>query len=399
VAGDRTPAAEPRLGLDPRPAAVHRTRRFRFLFLPITALALAGVITPVVSGNITLPAHSTVLLDGETGSKSVFFQDPDVQRFLMKHHIQVRVRESGSQEIAGHSLDSYDFAFPSGLPAALSITDTRRRNGAFVKAYGPFVSPLVLATYREYARTLEDHGVVTAQPGQGDTPYYYTLHLHEFLNLVSAKTSWDTLGIGNYGLTNGRNVLARTSNICKTNAALSYVGIVAYDRSPGRDHIPLNHDEAIALGKDITPLLVGQGLPGENLDKLYLTPEGKSVPIVVMYEHQYLAYQIAQAQAGKPDPERVLLYPDVAFQTEPEFIALNDRGIELGDLLADPELRRRATELGFRVVDPTASGQLAAFLTSRGVPAPPVTGNVTTASLPAVEQLTDLRTEVGKCAR
>lgn len=49
-----------------------------------------------------------MLLEGYAGSKAAFFYDPDVRRILMAHHLQVRVTELGSREIAGQDLDRLD---------------------------------------------------------------------------------------------------------------------------------------------------------------------------------------------------------------------------------------------------------------------------------------------------
>lgn len=268
------------------------------------------------------------------------------------------------------------------------------------KVYEPFISPLVVATFREYAQVLQDHGVVEPQSGQDPSnPIYYTLHLHKFLDLVAGQKSWNSLGIERHGPPNSKSILAQTSDVCRANHAGTWLGLVAFDRSPNPDHVPHSDTEALDLARQIKPLLTGQGFPGFSLDQGYLSPDGKTIaPVAVMYEHQYLAHQIDyKARTGHVDTQRVVLYPDVAFQTQPEFIALKNTGERLGELLnTDPSLRRRATELGFRLVDPTdftEHGRLAEFLASRGLPAP--ANNFATANLPDPKYLEKMIKEVG----
>ncbi|MER5523575.1 hypothetical protein ABT075_03040 [Streptomyces sp. NPDC002677] len=60
-------------------------------------------------------------------------------------------------------LKGMDVVFPSGQPAAKMILD--RQQGVSAKSARPFVTPLVLATFREYAETLVKAGVAGPQPG------------------------------------------------------------------------------------------------------------------------------------------------------------------------------------------------------------------------------------------
>jgi len=69
-------------------------------------------------------------------------------------------------------------------------------------------------------------------------------------------------------------------------------------------------------------------------------------------------------------------------------------------LTTDPDLRRRALELGFRVLDPTGtdtSDQLSRFLTERAVPVPSEHVSDIEAVLPEVPQLERMISVVGGC--
>ncbi|MFD0394397.1 hypothetical protein ACFQ3Z_26960 [Streptomyces nogalater] len=52
-------------------------------------------------------------------------------------------------------------------------------------------------------------------------------------------------------------------------------------------------------------------MPSSEKNETYVSAEGKSIsPIAVIYEHQFLAHQIAARSAtGHVDTGRVLLYP------------------------------------------------------------------------------------------
>jgi hypothetical protein len=147
-------------------------------------------------------------------------------------------------------------------------------------------------------------------------------------------------------------------------------------------------------------------MPESDLFRTYISPEGKSRgPVVVVYEHQYLAYQLDRlARTGEPDIERVLLYPREESLTDPEFIALKQGPADqLAELLAtDPALRNRMKELGYRVFDDTdtvGTEQLFQHLYKHGLQVPR-RDELTRALLPNLDLLERLiDTAAGGCRR
>jgi hypothetical protein len=163
--------------------------------------------------------------------------------------------------------------------------------------------------------------------------------------------------------------------VCSSNSADSYLALVAF--ADNKDSVVADSDQARRVAAEIKPLLSAQGQPdASTADRFtaYLTPDSRAhVPVIVAYEHQYLAYQIQQTVAGRPDTARVLLYPKASFTTQPDFIALTPQAAQLGQLLtSDPDLRRRATELGFRIIGPTGPSDvpLLTYLHQIGMPTP-----------------------------
>ncbi|MCM3805468.1 hypothetical protein GTZ78_43300 [Streptomyces sp. SID8361] len=402
MTAERSNAEEPRLTIrGPSRRLSLRSRALRSL---LTALAfpVAGLLALTAGGHLLLPFDGVTTLEGKIASKSEFFEDEKVQRILMKHGIKVHITRMGSRDIATTGFDGYDFAFPSGQPAADMIKNDRRDD--YAKSHQPFVSPIVLATYREYAETLRDNGLATPREGvgaDGRSPLYYTLNMKGFIDLSARGRKWSDIGIEEHRTRNGNRILAQTSNVCEANHAGTYLGLVAFVENGNT--VPTDNSAADRVAAKIKPTLVSQGLASEQMFKTYEVPEGKGVaPIVVVYEHQYFAYQIRQRQqTGKPDSQRVLLYPSTQFLTEPEYIALTPKGDRLGELLAsDEQLQRRAMELGFRVLDSSnkaTSTELYRFLEDQGIPAPASAANDTKATLPSLPLLERMITSVGDC--
>jgi hypothetical protein len=395
---------EPSLRVRRRAAPFFLRWRFFWTFVPVALIAVGGVTALLPTGNLLLPFEPTVTLEGKTGSKGDFFVDEVVQRILMRHHITVHVTRTGSRDVAIHDVDAYDFVFPSGQPAAdLIINDrTNAVPQKFTKVYRPFTSPIVLATYREYAETLRANGIAEVQADDNGDRLYYRLDLKAFLDLVGVDgTTWNSIGIQQHGVANGNGILAHSPNICSSNSSGTYMGLVAFVENGNQ--IPRTLEEARRLANEIKPKVTAQGLAGADLFRPYVTPEGKgAAPIIVVYEHQFLAYQIEQhRQLGQVDRSRVLLYPSTNFLTQPEFIALNPAGDRLGQLVTgDPALRQRAVELGYRVLAPTPSDialPLADYLEANHVQVPSSGDDDTKAVLPELPLFEEMIKITGGC--
>lgn len=398
--------AVPRLVVRPRPR--FWSPRFRRTFVPVAGSGALGLVLLVFSGTLMLPFTAAPTVEGRTGSKGELFEDAAMQRILMAHHLRVHITRTGSRELAANDLSGYDFAFPSGRPAANMVKQRLVAQGRSVQTRRPFTSPVVLASFRQYANALVAAGVATPQRnGLGGEPLYYTLRTRRFLDLIASGRTWDDLGIARYPdaaghtLSNGNRVLAHSPSMCTSNSGETYLALLAYVQ--GGRNAPPTEREVAAVAEQIKPLLGVQGMQDADLFATYVTPEGKGrAPIVVVYEHQYLAYQSRRHQdSGATDGDRVLLYPEQEMLADPEFIPLTPEGERMGTLLVtDPGVRRRMMELGYRLVDSstdTSNGQLWEFLADRGIPAPDRGGNLTKAELPVLPVLEELVERVGGC--
>jgi hypothetical protein len=398
VSESESAAAEPVLTVRP---PFYLRRRFLGKFVPVMALAIVGIVAQIAAGTPALPFQRLVTLDGVGGSKIEFLDDPVVRERLLRHHVALRLTRLGSRESTRVLSPEVDFYFPSGRPAAQLVASRRQAEQAYSTQHRVFISPIVVATYREYAETLRAAGIATPQANQDPArPHYYDLDLARFVGLTRDGRSWDDLGIAAQGITNGNTVLAQTTDICSANSAGSYLGLVAYVT---RGDLPESGQDAVDLALQIKPLLREQGLSTRDASSVYFIPEGRGiVPAVVIYEHQYLAHQIRRVDAGVGvDDERVLLYPNAQLQSEPTLVALNEDAQQLaGHLATDDVLRERALELGYRLLDPApgdSSEELTRFLNERGVPAPSMSTSYTRAPLPDLPTFETMIATVGEC--
>jgi hypothetical protein len=399
---------EPSLTI-PRPVPFWRSP-FGQLFVAAACVAVVSVVALLVEA--VTPSDPVVTIRGIMASKQDFFNDDEVQHLLRKRHIRVEVTARGSSDVAYEVLNQkkqyYDFAFPSGQPAADLIINERRKQGLYARTTRLFTSPIVLASYREYAETLVRNHVAERHSGGPNRALYYTLDTAKFIEFGKRGKTWNDIGIGTYrdpngkSVTNSNRVLAQTSGVCRSNSAVTYLGLIAYVANHGQ---PAQTEADVdRIVKDVQPLITEAGMPESDLFPAYVTAEGRSEgPVVVVYEHQFFHYQLDyRRRNGHADTERVLLYPQQEFQTDPEYISLKPgAGDRLGQLLLkDHALRQRMVELGFRVIDNTdtvGTRRLFQLLVSSGVQRPDERTDVTRAELPELNLLQRLVNRVGRC--
>ncbi|CAL9408962.1 hypothetical protein SUDANB58_01604 [Streptomyces sp. enrichment culture] len=402
-----------------RPAA-RRVPRHVAVALPV---ALAGLLSLLVTGNLLLPFERITTIEARMASKSDYFRDPEVQRLLLRHGIRVDIHRLGSRGIATQSLKGMDVVFPSGQPAAKLILDRQDRS---VRSVRPFVTPLVLGTFRDYAETLVKAGVATRQRTTDGRPtLYYDLDMRKFTGLLDGADdprnpldgtgrqadTWNGIGFDDDGRrSNSGRVLVRTSSVCESNSAGTYLSILAFvvagNRTPGTEHSddPARAAAAVRrLAAEIKPLINLQGMWADEQADGYFSDLGESIaPISALYEHQYLAHQIAHhGKHGEQDTNRVLLYPSPYALTEPQLISLTGEGDRLVHLLQEDEaLRERAVELGFRARfsgEDGTSEQLNAHLEEHGVQVPTPNRDETKVYEPDLEVLQEIIEYVGSC--
>ncbi|MFD9906939.1 hypothetical protein [Streptomyces sp. NPDC059063] len=401
------PVEEPRLATR-RPTARRRRRLPRHVVVALP-LALAGLIALMVSGNALRPFERITTVDGKMASKSDYFKDPEVRRLLLKHGIRVEIHRLGSRGIATQSLKGMDVAFPSGQPAARLIMQREQRS---VKTARPFVTPLALGTFREYAETLVAAGVARPQRSEKGDTLYYDLDMKEFLALIEQQKTWDGIGYeARSERSNSGRVLVRTSSVCESNAAGTYLSILAFvkngNQPPGTEAAGRGNsgsgDPVLDVAAKVKPLINLQGMAADEQADSYFSDEGESIaPVSLIYEHQFLAHQVAfQKKHQRQDTRRVLLYPSPQALTEPQLISLDGQGDRLTDLMeSDRELRERAIELGFRVRfsgEDGTSEQLNAYLRKHGVQVPTPNPDQTKADAPDLDALERIINYVGSC--
>ena len=328
------------------------------------ALGVAAAIIVSVTGGGSKDAGGDLTeVRGVIGSeKQPFFRDPAVVKAFAARGLKVAVDTAGSRDIASSTdLSKYDFAFPAGAQAAPPI---KRRLKA-TRQYGPFQTPMVIATFAEIAEVLQKAGI--AEPIDGTKRQYWRFDVKAYLDLVKEDTRWTDLP-GNKAYPARKSVLISSTDVRTSNSAALYLAITSYVAND--ENVVAGRVEAKRIARQVAPLFVRQGYTETSTEgpfEDYLAIGAGKTPMVMVYESQFLARRASGD--GSIRPGMVLMYPGPDVVTRHTLIPRTPEGDRVGRLLTeDPELQRLAARNGYR---PRSQGALEKYLTSKRVPVPP----------------------------
>lgn len=363
-----------------------RRRRGSGLFSVILACILIGLGVVAVmssrdSGNSwKLPSFGgsdgTTTVRGVIGSeKRDYFEDPEVKDRLAELGYSVQFSTAGSRQIATKTdLDKQDFVFPSSGPAAQKV----KSQGDGYSVDYPFFTPMAIASWKPLAQLLESEGVVRST---GDS---YAFDMAAYIKLAESGKRWRDLGDG---FASPRQVQVSTTDIRTSNSAAMYLSLLTWQFE--QDNPGISNDELV---DKIAPFFVGQGYSESSSSapfRDYLSQGMGSMPLVLVYEAQYLGEQMKEKSRIRDDMVLMRLEPTVV--ANHGIVGISDTGKELGRLLStDPQLQQLAAKHGFR---PAESGSLADELEAHGLPAP--SDYVNSVDPPTFDRLEQLLDGVG----
>jgi hypothetical protein len=312
-------------------------------------IVLAIVLTAGVVGLAVLPRLSG---DGEGGGappltevralvsseKQPLLTDPETAEVLGRAGYRLVVDVAGSREIAtSRDLSGYDLAFPANAPQA----DRIKADLGVTRSYVPFQSPLAIATFRPIADLLATGGLTRRQ---GDATL---LDVGAYLDLVANQTRWSQLP-GNAVYQTDKSILISSTDVRTSNSAALYLSVASYVAN-GNQVVadPATADAAADLA---APLFLRQGyLDSSSVEPFddYLTIGVGKTPMVMIYEAQFVAREIAEDPAITD--QMTLLYPSPTIFAKHTAVPLTEAGDAVARLLTDdPDLQRVAARYGFR---------------------------------------------------
>jgi len=321
------------------------------IFGPLLLLLLVvGVGWGIMrSVRLWLGNRQVVAVRGLVGSEKIpLLTDPRVLAVLRRHGLDLQVEKSGSREMASRTdLRRYDFAFPAGAPAAAKLMQQTH----VTKSYNPFFTPMTVASWKPIADVLAANGIV-----QRGADSVLTLDMHQLLAVMRRGSRWRDLP-HNVAYAVGKAVLISTTDVRTSNSAAMYLALTSY--VVNGDNVVQTEAQAAQVLPVVAPLFLQQGYQESSTAgpfEDYLTMGMGKAPLVLVYEAQFVAYQIEHPRAN---PDMVLLYPQPTVFTKHTLVPLSARGDSLGALLErDTELQHLAAEYGLRTADGTYGATL-----------------------------------------
>jgi hypothetical protein len=329
----------------------------RILAIVLGALLLVGVAVGifVAAGG---GKKKLVKVTGLSGSEKIpFFQDARVVKRLRELGFEADVQLAPSRDIATkYDLTKYDFAFPSGVPAAAEIKIRFKT----LPQYSVFFTPMVVATFKPIVDILVANGVAARSNGR------ITLDVAKFLDLVRRNVHWTQLKkSGAYPV--DKTVIVSSADVRTANSAAMYLGLASYVAN-GDDTVQ-NRTQADRVLPLVTQIFLKQGFVPSTSDQPfddYLTIGIGKTPMVLLYEAQFVARAAAHDPAIRPGME--LMYPSPTILSKHVFVPITENGDKFGQaLLHDPKLEQLEIEFGFRTSTPGAFDR---YMRSRGVRIP-----------------------------
>ena len=286
--------------------------------------------------------RSIITVRGMVSSdKEEFLRDPRVIAALRRGGLTVEFEKAGSRQIATDpTLEQYDFAFTSGVPAAEKIRETYQGSETFDLYY----SPMVIASWKTVAQVLETNGVVK------NMGTYYAFNMSEYLKLVDQGKRWNELQ-GSEAYPSSKSVLINSTDVRKSNSAAMYLALASYAWN-GNNVVQTDEDRQ-KVQTLMNALFLRQGFTEYSSEvpfEDYLAMGMGKSPLVMIFESQVINEAARSNSALRP--EMALMYPDPTIYSKHILVGLSSGGKKLGAFMRDdPEMQRLAIEHGLRNKD------------------------------------------------
>jgi hypothetical protein len=232
---------------------------FRRVLGPVLAvILLIGVVVAIyishtrqAAANARTAATAEIVdIKGMIGSeKESFFSDPTVVATLAKHGFHVQYEKIGSREIATRDLTGYDFGFPAGTPAAITLQNKVKAK----QVYTPFFTPMAIASWRQLVPLLETADVVKKGPDGA----WYIVDMAKLLSMSEKGMRWKDLK-GNTVFPTSKAILINSTDVRKSNSGAMYLALASYVAND--NNVVDDNDQLKKVLPLVTSLFVRQGL-------------------------------------------------------------------------------------------------------------------------------------------
>lgn len=285
------------------------------------------------------------------GEKTGLFDDPQFRTLATDAGLDVSYRKAGSLDMMDADRSGIDYLFPSSRAAA----EYGKAKGVDVSRQDiVFNSPIVVYTYRQVADGLCSTGLMSK-----DDSGVYRLDMAKVVEAMQQDRSWADVGWATgYGAFH-----IESTDPVKSNSGNEYAALLATVMNGGT---PATVD---SVNRDLPALQTIFRKSGwmetssEDSFSQFLTLGVGSKPMMVGYESQILDLAATQPDTyAQVKNDLVIAYPTPTVWSTHVFIALDDKGGKLLDLMRSDSVRKLAWERhGFRSANYTGTDGISRF--------------------------------------
>jgi hypothetical protein len=285
----------------------------------------------------------TVLKGVITSEKENFFRDERVKAAFIKNGFDVQVTRMTSDKIVSattaQGLDGYgDFVFPSSA----SVSEKVKSNFKSSQPYNVFYSPMIIATWQPIVNILKDNNVIKK------SGTYDAFDMESYLGLVQNGTRWKDLKNSNDYSVN-KLVLVYSSDSRYSGSAKMYVSLASYILN--QNNVVGNAEDMNKVLPTLKKIVQAQGnreSSSSNMTSDYVSIGRGKVPMMFTYESEFLV--IAKQNPDIIKKGAVFVYPTPTVYSKHVMVVINPKAQTIVDLMKkDPELKKLASEYGFRI--------------------------------------------------
>ncbi|MBT1176449.1 hypothetical protein JS532_02575 [Bifidobacterium callimiconis] len=330
-------------------ARLSRSRIVGLCILLVAVIVLCGGI----AWKATRPKPmETVSVTGYLGGeKTGLFDDSEFQTLAKSAGLDVSYRKAGSLDMMDADRSGMDYLFPSSRTAV----EYGKSRGVDVSRQDiVFNSPIVVYTYRQVADGLCSTGLMSK-----DDAGVYRLDMNRVVDAMKNGQSWADVGWpSGYGAFH-----IESTDPVKSNSGNEYAALLATVMNSGTPATVDSVNRDLPVLQDIFRKSGWMETSSEDSFSQFLTLGVGSKPMMVGYESQILDLAATQPDAyAQVKDDLVIAYPTPTVWSTHVFIALDDKGGKLLDLMRSDDVRKLAWERhGFRSANYSGTDGISRF--------------------------------------
>ena len=301
-------------------------------------ILIVVILSAAVYWRTMTPKNLTVVNGYLGGEKIGLFEDAKFAEIMAQKGYKVSYSKAGSLDMISADKEGKDYLFPSSQ-TALDLYN--KQFGKPMRSEIIFNTPIVLYTWDILADAMIKDGLVTEEENG-----ILTCDMVKLVSYIEENKKWADIGLPQiYG-----NIAVHTTDPRKSNSGNMFAGLLANALNGGKvateTDLPAISERLKAVFDNLGYMESSSG----DLFAQFLKTGAGAKPMIAGYESQLLELSVEDADTYQKVKEKIkIIYPIPTVWSSHVYIALNEKGRDVIDVLTGPEIQQLAWEKhGFR---------------------------------------------------